>query len=145
MFRYARAVLKVFLAQGTGGAIVSVGSINGVFGSPFAAAYGAAKAALISFARSVAAEYGRRGIRMNVVNSGIVVTEAVRSAMSDPQAIFQKVPMGRPGAPEEIANVVVFAASPAAAYMTGQTVNIDGGLTSRFPLPLPNTDTSMSG
>lgn len=145
VFRYVRAVLKIFLAQGTGGTIASVGSNVGVFGMPMAAAYGAAKAALMSFAKSVAAEYSRRGIRMNVVNSGTVVTDAVRNAIADPAAFFERVPMGRAGTPEEIAQVVLFFASPASAYMTGQTVNVDGGVTSRYPLKLPRTDTSMAG
>ena len=94
---------------------------------------------------TIAPEYGRRGIRMNVVNSGAVVTEAVANAMGDKSVFFEKVPMGRPGAPEEIAAAVIFCASPASAYMTGQTFNVDGGTTSRFPLPLPKADTSMAG
>jgi len=143
--RYVRAVLKVFLAQGTGGTITSVGSNLGVFGAPMAAAYGAAKASLMSLAKSVAAEYGRRGIRMNIINSGTVVTEAIRDTISDPATFFQQVPMGRPGTPEEIAQAVVFCSSPRSAYMTGQSINVDGGVTSRYPLALPKTDISMSG
>ena len=92
--RALRSTLHVFLAQGRGGTIVSVGSVTGQAGSPMQSAYGAAKAGLASLARSVAAEYGREGIRMNVVSCGPIATPVARAAQS---GTVDWIPMGRPG------------------------------------------------
>lgn len=144
VFRYIRPAIKQFLAQGTGGTIVSIGSTAAVLGMPHAAAYGAAKAALSSLCKSVAAEYARRDIRMNVVNCGAIDTtraaEGIKAGVR-----LDNIPMGRPGKPEEVGAFVVYLASPLSVYMTGQSVNFDGGLTSRYPLRLPKNDPSMSG
>jgi 3-oxoacyl-[acyl-carrier protein] reductase len=143
VFRLLRDVLKQYLAQGTGGSIVSVGSMAAVMGMPHAAAYGASKAALSSMAKSVAAEYGRRGIRMNVVNSGAVMTEALRKGLAK-ETTFESVPVGRPAVPSEIAELAVFLSSSAAAYITGQSINVDGGMTSRGLMRMGETDSSMT-
>jgi 3-oxoacyl-[acyl-carrier protein] reductase len=87
--RAVRAGVRVFLEQGRGGTIVSVGSITGHAGSPMQAAYGAAKAGLASLARSVAAEYSREGIRMNVVTCGPVATPVARAARQVHQSGFR--------------------------------------------------------
>ena len=92
--RAVRAALLVFLAQGRGGTIVSVGSITGEAASPMQAAYGAAKAGLASLARSVAAEYSREGIRMNVVACGPIATPVARAAQA---GALDWIPMGRAG------------------------------------------------
>jgi 3-oxoacyl-[acyl-carrier protein] reductase len=144
VFRYCRAVLKVFLAQGKGGAIVSIGSTAGIFGVPHAASYGVAKAGLMSLCKSLSAEYGRRGVRMNVINCGPIATAAAAGAL-DHGAAFENVPLGRPGSPEEVADAVVYLASDLSRFMIGQSVNFDGGTTSRNPIRLPLSDASMSG
>jgi 3-oxoacyl-[acyl-carrier protein] reductase len=144
VFRYVRACLKVFLAQPAGGVIVSIGSISAFTGTPMAVAYGAAKAALVNMARSVAAEYGRRGIRMNVINCGRILSEAGTKTTRE-GVTMDVVPMGRSGTPEEVANLAVFFASSLSSFITGQAIAIDGGVTSRAPFRLPNTDTSMAG
>jgi 3-oxoacyl-[acyl-carrier protein] reductase len=136
-------VLRVFLAQGQGGSIVSLGAIGGVISSPNATAYGVAKSGLINLARSVAAEYGRFNIRMNVVTCGPIVTPAHRS--NHPASMVAPVPMGRAGDPSEIADAVVFFASSFSSYVNGQSLVIDGGATVHFPLPTPNTDPSTAG
>jgi 3-oxoacyl-[acyl-carrier protein] reductase len=144
VFRYCRETLKVFLEQRTGGVIVSVGSIAGAIGSPCCVAYGASKAALINMCKSLTAEYARRGIRMNVLNCGAVGTTA-SSAVIEAGGMTAKIPMGRAAKPEEIGEAVVFLASPMSQYMSGQAINFDGGITSRYPMRLPKTDESMAG
>ncbi len=130
--RAVRAGLRVFLAQGRGGTIVSVGSITGYAGSPMQAAYGAAKAGLASLARSVAAEYSREGIRMNLVSCGPIATPVARAAQT---GTAEWIPMGRPGEPREVADAAVFLASPLSSYVTGQSLVIDGGATAVGPFP----------
>ena len=131
--RAVRATVRTFLAQGTGGTIVSVGSIAGVAGSPMQAAYGAAKAGLASLARSVASEYSRDEIRMNVVSCGPVATPVAHAAQA--QAELDWIPMGRAGSSEEVADAVVFLASPLSSYISGQSLVVDGGATAVGPFP----------
>jgi 3-oxoacyl-[acyl-carrier protein] reductase len=129
-----RAVLRVFLEQATGGTIVSVGSITAIAGSPQQAAYGAAKAGLASLARSVAAEYSRDGIRMNVVTCGPVATPVAQAAQAD--AELDWIPMGRAATSEEVADAAVFLASPHSSHVSGQSLVLDGGATALGPFPL---------
>lgn len=138
--RLARRALGQFVTQGSAGAIVSIGSIAGRVSSPYSAAYGAAKAGLANYAASIAAEYGRDNIRMNVVACGVIVNETSRTVFSGPDnPLADKIPMGRPGEPEEVASLVTFLCSDSASYITGQTIDIDGGLRTRFPVPTPDT------
>jgi 3-oxoacyl-[acyl-carrier protein] reductase len=130
--RGVRAALDVFLANG-GGTIVSVGSITGVAANPTQAAYGAAKAGLASLARSVAAEYSREGIRMNVLSCGPIATPVAQSAQAQPALDW--IPMGRAGTPEEVAQAALFLASERSSYTTGQSLVLDGGATAAGPFP----------
>jgi 3-oxoacyl-[acyl-carrier protein] reductase len=130
-----RDVLRQMKALGRGGSIVSIGSISGVDGAPNHSAYGAAKAGVSQLARSVAAEYGRFGIRMNVVSPGIIVTDVSASQLTEDAAnLARGVPLQRLGRPEDIAQVVAFFASDLAGYVTGQEIVVDGGLLSRWPV-----------
>jgi 3-oxoacyl-[acyl-carrier protein] reductase len=133
--RAVRAALRVFLAHGRGGTIVSVGSITGSTGSPTQAAYGAAKAGLASLARTVGAEYAPLGIRMNVVECGAIITPVSRAAGNTDES--DDVPMGRLGRAEEVADAAVFLASPLSSYVTGQSLVLDGGVSVRGPFPTP--------
>jgi 3-oxoacyl-[acyl-carrier protein] reductase len=145
VMRFARAAVRVFLAQGTGGSIVSIGSISGAVGSPYATAYGAAKAGLANFAKSVSVEYGEQGIRMNLVSCGVIATEAQQANFPDPTVFTSRIPAGRTGRPEEIANAVVYLASPYSSYISGQNLTADGSLSARFPLPLPDVPGNVAG
>ena len=132
--RAMRATLRRFLEQGSGGTIVGVGSITGVAASPEQSAYGAAKAGLASLARSVAAEYSADGIRMNVVACGPIATPVAAAAQAGGDLDW--IPLGRPGTPAEVAEAVVFLASPLSSYITGQSLVLDGGATAIGPFPL---------
>jgi 3-oxoacyl-[acyl-carrier protein] reductase len=131
--RAVRTTLRLFLDQGTGGTIVGVGSITAIVGSPMQAAYGAAKAGLASLARSVAAEYGGDGIRMNLVSCGPVATPVAEAAQA--LADLDWIPMGRAATAQEVADAAVFLASPLSSYVSGQSLVVDGGATAIGPFP----------
>jgi 3-oxoacyl-[acyl-carrier protein] reductase len=145
VFRVVRAALRQFLAQGEGGTIVSVGSISGLVSSPYAAAYGASKAGLANFTKSVALEYARDNVRMNMVACGVIVTDAAAAVNSTTLGMAEAVPMGRLGRPDEVGSAVAFLASPASGYVTGQVLTIDGGVASRFPLRVPKAPSHAAG
>lgn len=113
---------------------MSVGSVTSSVGSPLQAAYGAAKAGLASLARSVAAEYSRQGIRMNLVTCGPIATLAARAAQLG--AELEWIPLGRPGEPREVADAAVFLASPLSASISGQSLVVDGGGIVVGPFPI---------
>ena len=129
--RAARAAIRAFLAQGSGGSIVSVGSVTGIMAAPMQAGYGAAKAGLASLARTVAAEYAGDKIRMNIVACGAISTATANSAHPDDEV--PEIPMGRLGAPNDAAAAAVYLASPFSSYVTGQSLVVDGGVTVRGP------------
>ena len=116
-----------------GGVIVNVGSIAGRVGLPRRAVYCAAKHGLAGLTKVLASEWAPRGVRVVAVDPGYVDTELVREAMArdgfDASALEKRTPLGRLGQPQEIASVVAFLASDAAAYVTGTTVAVDGGWT----------------
>jgi NAD(P)-dependent dehydrogenase (short-subunit alcohol dehydrogenase family) len=107
------------------GVIINVASRAGTRGRPDSAAYGATKAALASFARSWAAEYGPAGVRVNAISPGPVYTSAAKRELFD---VWGKTtPLGRAGEPQEIAEAIGFLASPRASYITGTNIAVDGG------------------
>jgi meso-butanediol dehydrogenase/(S,S)-butanediol dehydrogenase/diacetyl reductase len=123
------------------GAVVNVASVNGVLAGPGWTSYCVSKAGLIMLAKCVASDYGRQGVRANSVCPGWVRTpmgdedmdEVARAQGTDREGAYalahRQNPLGRPAQPEEIADVIAFLASPAAAYVTGATVMVDGGTT----------------
>ena len=132
-FLVTRAVLAPMLKEGRG-AIVNIGSVNGLvaLGNP---GYSAAKAGLLNFTRSLATEYGPRGIRANMVSPGTVQTSSPswqKRLARDPQ-VFDKLarwyPVGRVGQPDDIAAAVAFIAADEAAFVNGANLVVDGGLT----------------
>lgn len=126
-----RAIAGHLLERGTG-SVINVASVAGVASAPLLAAYGAAKAGLISLTKSLAVEWGGRGIRVNALCPGWTATDLNRNLWEDPAAgpaTIATVPMHRWGRPEEMAGPAVFLASDASSYMTGQVLIIDGGQT----------------
>ena len=128
--RAVRQVLPSFLEQGEGGAIVSVGSVTGFMAAPLQAAYGVAKAGLLSLARTVAAEYAADGIRMNVVAGGAIST-GVANTVSEKWV--DEIPVGRYGTSDEVADAALYLLSDASSYVTCQQIVVDGGVSVRGP------------
>jgi 3-oxoacyl-[acyl-carrier protein] reductase len=111
------------------GRIVNIASVVGVTGNPGQANYAAAKAGIIAFSKSLAREIGSRGITVNVVAPGFVDTDMTRALSEEQrQALLGQIALGRLGAPEDIAQAVLFLASPAASYITGETMHVNGGM-----------------
>lgn len=137
MFLVCRAVVAVMKERG-GGAIVTTGSISGMFGEPALSVYTASKAAVVNLTRSMAIDFAQYGIRVNCVCPGWVDTGFNKPQFEHDQLtdahieelIQRTVPMGRQGLPEEIAAAAAFLASSDASYITGQTLLVDGGLLS---------------
>jgi NAD(P)-dependent dehydrogenase (short-subunit alcohol dehydrogenase family) len=119
-------------ARGTG-SVINVASVAGVAAAPFLAAYGAAKAGVVSLTKTLASEWGRSGVRVNALCPGWTATDLNRNLWDSPDggaAMIATVPLGRWARPEEMAGPAVFLASDASSFMTGQVLAIDGGQTS---------------
>lgn len=123
--------LPAMRARG-GGSVVIVSSIGGLQGSPVIGAYNVSKAADMQMARNLAVELGPENIRVNCLAPGLIRTDFSRALWDDPRAAAayrDTTPLGRTGEPEEIAGAAVFLCAPAGAFVTGQTLAIDGGKT----------------
>jgi 3-oxoacyl-[acyl-carrier protein] reductase len=113
------------------GVIVNVSSMSGLVGAPFQGVYAASKGGLDAFTRSLACEWGPRGVRVNAVAPGIIMTDMWADAVRTPglvETLESHTALRRRGRPEDVAHVVTFLASDLAAYITGQTIVVDGGL-----------------
>lgn len=128
-FLVTRAALKPMFKQRSG-KIVNITSVMGLIGNPGQANYSASKAGLIGFTRTLAKEVGSRNIQVNAVAPGFIETAMTESVKSEVrEKLIERIPAGRLGNPEEVAQTVLFLCSSASDYITGQTITIDGGLT----------------
>lgn len=124
------ALVPTMVEQG-GGSIVNLSSVSGLVGTPRRAAYAASKGALDAATRSLAMELGSSGIRVNSVAPGVVRTDLWARNRAVPgvvETIESQTPLGRWGVPDDIADVIVFLASNAARFVTGETISVDGGM-----------------
>jgi 3-oxoacyl-[acyl-carrier protein] reductase len=128
LYRVTKACLRGMM-KARSGRIVNIGSVVGLSGNPGQTNYAAAKAGLLGFTKSLAREVATRGITVNAVAPGFIETDMTR-ALDETQvtALQQQIPSGRLGTPDDIAAAVVYLVSDAGAYITGETLNVNGGL-----------------
>ncbi|WP_159501261.1 SDR family NAD(P)-dependent oxidoreductase [Microbacterium sp. 18062] len=132
-FFTAAAVARPAIEEGTTASIVLVASVNGRTAFPGQSAYTASKGGVIALATALAVDWAAHGIRVNAVAPGVTDTSMSASSLGDDtkrRTLLARVPLGRPAQPEEIADATVFLLSRAASYITGQTLNVDGGWSS---------------
>lgn len=128
IFRLSKACLRDMM-KARKGRIISIASVVGLTGNPGQANYAAAKAGIFGFTKSLAREVGPRGITVNAVAPGFIDTDMTRSLADETkEALLSQIPLNRLGQAEEIASAVGFLASPEAAYITGETINVNGGM-----------------
>jgi 3-oxoacyl-[acyl-carrier protein] reductase len=128
VYRTSKAVMRGMM-KARRGRIVSIASVVGLTGNPGQANYAAAKAGIIAFSKSLAREIGSRGITVNVVAPGFIDTDMTRALTDDQRkALLPNIALGRLGAAQDIADAVLFLASPSANYITGETLHVNGGM-----------------
>jgi len=128
IFRMSKAVIRPMMKK-RNGRIISISSVVGSAGNPGQCNYSAAKAGLIGFSKSLAREIGSRKITVNTVAPGFIDTDMTRELDDQQkQSLLAQIPLARLGSAEEVAATVVFLASPAAAYITGETIHVNGGM-----------------
>ena len=128
VFRLSQAVMRPMM-KARGGRIINITSIVGHMGNPGQANYAAAKAGVSGMTRALAREIGSRNITVNCVAPGFIDTDMTRALSEEQQnALKVNIPLARLGSPEDVAQAVAFLASPAASYITGNTLHVNGGL-----------------
>lgn len=128
VYRMSKACMRG-MTKAKKGRIISISSVVGASGNPGQTNYAAAKAGLVGFTKSLAREIGSRNITVNVVAPGFIDTDMTRELSEDQRNnLLQNIPLARLGQPEEIAGAVLFLASPLGAYITGETIHVNGGM-----------------
>ena len=128
IFRLSKAVVRPMMKARTG-RIINIGSVVGLTGNPGQTNYCAAKAGVMGFSKSLAREIGSRGITVNTVAPGFIDTDMTKQLPDEQrEALIKQIPLNKLGNPQDIANAVVFLASADAAYITGETINVNGGM-----------------
>jgi len=127
-FSFTQAILRAMIKQRSG-RIINISSVSGIMGNAGQTNYAASKAGLIGFTKSLARELASRNITVNAIAPGFITTD-MTAGLSDEvkKALHAKIPLGKTGTPEDIANAVAFLASADASYITGQTLCVDGGI-----------------
>ena len=129
-FHCTRAALRSLMRAPGGGRIINIASVVGETGSGGQGFYAAAKAGVIGLTKSWAREYASRGLTVNAVSPGLIATDMIDAQMPDARKdeLLRAIPLGRIGAPDDVAHAVVFLAGLKAAYITGQVLRVNGGL-----------------
>ncbi|MDR7098184.1 3-oxoacyl-[acyl-carrier protein] reductase [Lysobacter niabensis] len=128
VYRTSKAVMRSMM-KARKGRIINIASVVGVTGNAGQTNYAAAKAGIIAFSKSLAKEIGSRGVTVNVVAPGYIATDMTKDLPEDArQALMNQIALGRLGEPADIARAVAFLAGPAAAYITGETLHVNGGM-----------------
>ena len=129
VFNVCKAAARPMLRRKQGGRIINISSVSGIVGQPGQTNYAASKAGIIGFSKSLAKELGSRGITVNVVAPGFVLTDLTAGLPDDlVQQTLGYIPLGRWGEAQEIAHAVAFLASDRASYITGEVLRVDGGI-----------------
>jgi len=129
VFNCCKAASRSMVRRKKGGRIINISSVSGIVGQPGQANYAASKAGIIGFSKSLAKELGSRNITVNAVAPGFVLTDLTADLSEElVQKALEFIPLGRWGELEEIANVVTFLASDKASYITGEVIQVDGGI-----------------
>lgn len=128
VFKVSKAAIRPMMKKRTG-RIINIGSVVGTMGNAGQVNYATAKAGLLGFTKALAREVASRGITVNTVSPGFIDTDMTKTLTDEQkEGIFSQVPANRLGKPEEIASTVAFLASDAAAYVTGETIHVNGGM-----------------
>jgi len=128
VYRTSKAVMRAMM-KARKGRIINIASVVGVTGNAGQTNYAAAKAGVIAFSKSLAKEIGSRGVTVNVVAPGYIATDMTKDLPEDAkQSLMNQIALGRLGEPADIARAVAFLAGPAAAYITGETLHVNGGM-----------------
>jgi len=143
VFLTGQAAARQMVSQGTGGTIINMSSINAIVAIPNIIPYVTAKGGVNQLTRGMALALADRGIRVNAIGPGSIMTEMLKSVAHDKEAmhrVLSRTPLGRAGEPEEIGKVAVFLASDDSSYMTGEVVYVDGGrLALNYTVPVRET------
>jgi 3-oxoacyl-[acyl-carrier protein] reductase len=128
VFRLCKGCLRGMM-KAKKGRIINIASVVAVMGNPGQANYAATKAGMIGFSKSLAKEIGSRGVTVNVVAPGFIDTDMTKELPEENRAaMLSQIPLGKLGESEDIANAVLFLASPGGAYITGETLHVNGGM-----------------
>ena len=126
-FNYCRALMKSLIRHG--GSVINVTSVSGIIGMAGQTNYSASKAGVIGFTKALAREVARFGVRVNAVAPGFIDTDMTASIDENARKkLYSQIPLGKPGTPKQVARAVLYLASEDAAYITGQVLTMDGGL-----------------